>query len=112
MTVRASLWLREHEADLISLLAIDHAEIGLLSLAEQLGQIGNWRVTLPDYTITWSDEVYHIHGVTRDSYTPEVDTAIGFFHPDDRDAVRTALTSAARNETPFSISLRLIRADG
>ncbi len=112
MTVRAFQWLREHEADLVSLLTMDHAKIGLLNLVEQLGKIGNWRVTLPDHVISWSDEVYHIHGVTRDSYSPEVETAIGFFHPDDRATFRAAMTTASRDEMPFTFLLRLIRTDG
>ena len=111
MPVRASRWLREHEADLVSLLASDHPRVGLLNLTEQLGKIGSWWVNLPDYTITWSDEVYRIHGVTRDSYDPELETAVGFFHPDDRDAFRAAVTTAARDELPFTFSLRLVRKD-
>ena len=36
--------------------------------------------------------------MTRDSYSCEIETAIGFFHPDDRDAVRTVMTTATRGD--------------
>nr|WP_321986093.1 diguanylate cyclase [uncultured Lichenicoccus sp.] len=112
MTAAACRWRKEEEADLASLLAVDHSKIGLFDLAEQLAHVGHWRVDLPDHAVTWSDEVFHIHGVTPDTYVPEIETAIGFYHPDDRDEVRSALASAVRDELPFMFSLRLIRADG
>lgn len=112
MTAGASQWLDEHKADTQALLAIKDEKNSLLELAEQLCHVGHWRVSLPDYSITWSTTVYHIHGVTPDCYSPEIKTAIGFYHPDDRDIVTTAVTMAAQDGTPFEFSARLIRADG
>jgi diguanylate cyclase (GGDEF)-like protein/PAS domain S-box-containing protein len=84
----------------------------LLALAEQLGHVGHWRVSLPDHAVTWSTEVYRIHGVTPDRYAPDMDSAIGFYHPDDREAVKAAIEAAARDGTPFEFAVRIIRADG
>jgi diguanylate cyclase (GGDEF)-like protein/PAS domain S-box-containing protein len=65
-----------------------------------------------DYVLTWSTEVYHIHGLTPDRDTPNIEAAIGFYHPDDRDTVTAAMAAAARDGTPFEFSLRLLRAAG
>jgi hypothetical protein len=72
MTSGASRWLEEHKADIATLLAMEGEKNCLLELAEQLGHIGHWRVSLPDYALTWSTEVYHIHSLTPDRYTPEI----------------------------------------
>lgn len=100
------------EVDTDALLAMEGEESGCLELAEHLGNVGHWRVTLPDYALTWSAEIYHIHGVTPDEYAPDVDTAIGFYHPDDRETVISAVAAAARDGTPFEFTLRLLRRDG
>jgi PAS domain S-box-containing protein len=112
MSVGTMRWLDEHRADLAALLAIDGNKTDLLELAEQLGQIGHWRVSLSDKSLTWSAAIYRIHGVTPDGYTPDIQSALTFYHPDDRDAVTNTLTRAARDGMPFEFSLRLIRADG
>jgi diguanylate cyclase (GGDEF)-like protein len=112
MRTGASQWLVEQRVDMAALLAKEGDFSSLLGMAEMLYQAGHWWVDLPDQTIKWSGEVYHIHGLTPDLYTPELESAIGFYHPDDRDLVAAALHAAAENGTPFSFSLRLIRSDG
>ena len=102
----------EHEADLTMLLTAANENNILLELAEQLGHIGHWQVSLPDYTVTWSREIYNIHGVSPDRYTPDIRSAVDFYHPDDRSAVNAAITAAAEAGTHFEFSLRLIRGDG
>ena len=83
-----------------------------LRMAERVGQVGHWRVSLPDQTLTWSDEIYRIHGVSRDSYSPTVQTAIEFYHPEDRGLVEASMAASARDSSPFEFSLRLITAGG
>jgi diguanylate cyclase (GGDEF)-like protein/PAS domain S-box-containing protein len=99
------------EPNIPALLAAEEANT-LLALAEQLGHVGHWRVSLPDYAVIWSTEVYRIHGVTPDRYVPDMDSAIGFYHPDDREAVKAAVAAAARDGTRFEFAARLIRTDG
>ena len=112
MTANASRWVDEHKADAAALVSTGYEHSALLELTEQLCHVGHWRISLPDYAVTWSTTVYHIHGVTPDGYTPDIETAISFYHPDDRAAVTAAVTTAARDGTPFEFALRLIRADG
>jgi diguanylate cyclase (GGDEF)-like protein len=107
-----SQWLQEQKVDVSKLLAMESEKSWLLGLAERLGRVGHWWVSLPDFAVTWSAEVYAIHGVSPETYKPEIVSAIGFYHPDDRDMVAVAVDAAARNRTPFEFSLRLIRAEG
>ncbi len=60
-----------------------------LVMAEQLAQIGHWRVSLPDQRVSWSDEVFRIHGLpTGDA--PALNAAFAAYHPDDQDGVAAA----------------------
>ena len=83
----------------------------LLELAESLVGVGHWRLTL-DGRVSWSDEVYRIHGLDRASFNPQVQSAVGFYHPDDQAKVTAALDRAVRYGEDFSFELRLQRTDG
>ena len=76
---------------------------------EEEARIGIWRVDLVAGTIFWSDRVFTIHGVTPEEYTPELGSAIEFYHPDDRPLVQEAVNRAIENKEPFSFELRLVQ---
>ncbi len=83
-----------------------------LELAEKVAGVGHWRIDLVANTIFWSEEVYRIHGVTPADYTPDLETAIDFYHPDDRDLVAKSVEGAIQRQEPFEFELRLVRPDG
>jgi diguanylate cyclase (GGDEF)-like protein/PAS domain S-box-containing protein len=80
--------------------------------AENLGQVGIWWINLATNTIRWSDEVYQLHGLSADQFTPDLESAISFYHPDDRGAIDAVINTAAVAEAPFEVMLRLNRVDG
>jgi signal transduction histidine kinase/DNA-binding NarL/FixJ family response regulator len=84
----------------------------LLALAESLAGVGHWRLRRKDNRLTWSDEVYRIHGLDPARFTPELNACIGFYHPDDRATVADAVRVALETRSGFSFQLRLLRADG
>ncbi len=84
----------------------------LLSLAESMAGVGHWSIRSRDQRITWSDEVYRIHGVTRESFNPNLQAGVGFYHPDDQAKVSAAVEQAFATRGHFSFELRLRRADG
>jgi diguanylate cyclase (GGDEF)-like protein/PAS domain S-box-containing protein len=112
MGTGASRRLIEEKLDIAALLALESEDSCLLGLAETLCQVGHWWIELPDYAIKWSGEVYKIHGLSPDTYTPELESANRFYHPDDLDVAAAAIQATAQDGTPFSFLLRLIRADG
>ena len=83
-----------------------------LKLAEDLAGIGSWRLDVESGRVRWSDEVYRIHGVDPQTFDPSLDDAIGFYHPDDRQAVLEWCSKAIETGVPGEFRLRLIRADG
>jgi PAS domain S-box-containing protein len=57
-----------------------------LDQAQQVGQIGSWRLDVRQDVLTWSDENYRIFGVPKG--TPlSYQTFLGIVHPDDRQYV-------------------------
>ncbi len=83
-----------------------------LLLAEQIAQVGHWRVDLASETLTWSDEIYRIHGVDPATFTPSLDAAVEAYHPDDRQEVARKFAIAARDGTNFEHASRIVRSDG
>ncbi len=83
-----------------------------LDLTETVGKIGHWHVDLIAETVYWSDEVYTIHGRDRADYTPDLQTAINLYHPDDRDFVTEQVNAAIEDQRPFTFERRLVRPDG
>ncbi|MBL4635563.1 MAG: PAS domain-containing protein [Kofleriaceae bacterium] len=84
----------------------------LLEFAEELGEIGYWRVDLVQETLFWSQQVYRIHGLDPATYTPDMKTAIDAYHPEDRAAVQAHVETAIAERGAFDFALRIIRADG
>jgi diguanylate cyclase (GGDEF)-like protein len=112
MRTPASKWLNDQTLEMAALVTMEAEKSALLDLTERLGQVGHWWVSLPDYTVRWSAEVFQIHGLAPNRLAPDLPTAIGFYHPGDQDIVAAAIATAARDGTAFDVSARLIRADG
>ncbi|MGI9421402.1 MAG: chemotaxis protein CheB [Geminicoccaceae bacterium] len=83
-----------------------------MALAEKMGGIGHWRVDLNDNSVFWSDQVYVIHGETSESHTPDLESGINFYHPDDREMVRKCVEEGIENGKPFEFEARLVRRSG
>jgi hypothetical protein len=63
-------------------------------------------------TWDWDDEVYRIHGLDPVTTTPTLSLVLASKHPDDRERVRRLLERVSSDGGPFSISYRLLGADG
>lgn len=83
----------------------------LLQQTQQVANIGGWEYDLRAETLQWTDEVYEIHGKPA-SYEPTVADVIEQFHPDDREALRSAFDDLTADGEAFDQELRLVRDDG
>lgn len=84
----------------------------LLNQAEKIAKIGHWSLDIASSKLFWSDSLFDIHGVTRETFTPELTTAINFFHPEDIPMVTSIVEKALEEGTGWSFNLRIIRPDG
>lgn len=86
-----------------------HDEI--MRMVEDIADLGYWTFHVENKKIFWSDAIYKIHGVTPQDYTPNLDDAVNFYHPDDRHAVHEALNRSLSSGEPFDFTLRIIGRD-
>jgi PAS domain S-box-containing protein len=83
----------------------------LLTLAEDMAQIGHWRMSVPDGAITWSPGMYRMHGV--DMATPMTSAlALSFFDPESAAAIEAMINRAITSGTAEAWKTSLRRADG
>ena len=77
-----------------------------LARAEEVGQIGWWRLDTVNRALVWSDENCRIFGVARG--TPMTyEGFLGIVHPDDRQYVQQQWEAGLRGE-PYDIEHRLV----
>jgi diguanylate cyclase (GGDEF)-like protein/PAS domain S-box-containing protein len=84
----------------------------ILEQVSTLGHLGHWNVNFATKEVFWSKEIYAIHGVTPESYTPDLNSAIRFYHPDDIQRVTEYVNRALAEAEGWSFTLRIIRPDG
>ncbi|RYF98274.1 MAG: GAF domain-containing protein, partial [Caulobacteraceae bacterium] len=84
----------------------------MLAMVEGLSGVGHWRVDMVDQHVIWSDEVYAIHGVDRETFVPTFDDAVDFYPEADREILAAHWARTIAGDGPFSVELWLNRADG
>ncbi len=102
----------EREASLADLLARHVEADAWRKMGEEIAGIGHWRFNLRDQAVTWSEEIYRIHGVTPEEFSPTLESAIGFYDPEDRGTVHAAVALAASRGVAFDFRLRIVRPSG
>jgi PAS domain S-box-containing protein len=84
----------------------------LLQLAETMSGVAHWRYDLVTREVFWSDLIYDIVGVDRQTYVPDIQGDLGIFHPDDRNLVSAMLIGAATTKEACTFQARMVRLDG
>lgn len=82
-----------------------------LAEAQRTAHVGHWEWDMTSGQITWSKELYHIFGLSPESYEVELESIFHFIHPDDERYVRNKLARSQRTGEPFDYFHRIIRPD-
>ena len=82
-----------------------------LEQAQAIGHIGSW-VSDPGEHMRASEEAQRIFGVAGIAFEGRFETILALIHPDDRAAVRAALSAALHGGQPYSMEHRIVRPDG
>jgi PAS domain S-box-containing protein len=83
-----------------------------LLMAEEIAGVGHWHLAVPTLLVTWSHEVFRIHGLEPRDGPPTLAAAIAAYHPDDRASVAGHVERAIEEGREYRTVLRLIRPDG
>jgi PAS domain S-box-containing protein len=78
--------------------------------AERLSRTGSWQMTAG--RMTWSEELYRLHGQAPGSFTPSLEAWLTLVHPADRTRFRVALDSAMSDLRFYDVEHRVALPDG
>jgi len=83
-----------------------------LKTATKIARLGYWQLRADGTQRYWSDEVYEIWGVSRESFEVTFDSFLNTIHPDDRDAFAAEQTAFHSWKKTFDLEYRIILPDG
>ena len=79
--------------------------------AERIAMIGSWRLRLEDRHLSWSDQVFRIHGLPIGQF-PSLGTALDFYPPTARAMVAAKLAAIIETGEPFDFDTDFLTAAG
>jgi len=82
-----------------------------LSESQRLGHIGSWFYKMKK-ALVWSDEMYRLYGVSKNTFTPTTDSLVEVMHPEDRLSMKTWIENCAAGKNPDELEYRAIMPDG
>ncbi|MGH3085559.1 MAG: MASE1 domain-containing protein, partial [Gaiellaceae bacterium] len=85
-----------------------------LAEAQDLARLGRWEWDLGSGAVTWSDDLYRIHGYEPGAFPMTFDKAVELVPDEDRQRIERNLAAALamrRQEVP-DIEYRIVRTDG
>ena len=87
------------------------ANKALLDATGMMANVGGWELDVETLQLNWTEQTYRIHEVPAD-YVPQVDEAIDFYHPDDRERLVNAVRRAVDHGEPYDMEVRFTSAKG
>ncbi|MGB3512006.1 MAG: PAS domain S-box protein, partial [Microcoleaceae cyanobacterium] len=82
-----------------------------LKTAQQIGKLGSWELDVNSATVTWSEEIYHIFGLSPEVGNLTYAVILQLIHPDDRNALDSVIQTAITTNLPYDIECRVNRPD-
>jgi diguanylate cyclase (GGDEF)-like protein/PAS domain S-box-containing protein len=79
---------------------------------EALSHVGSWTSDIASGQVQWSEELHRIHGVALMDFEGTASFCLGIMHPEDREPVQEAMTSAAESRSQISFTYRVVLAGG
>ncbi len=91
--------------------ALKKSEARLIE-AQRIASMGYWEWNIVDDSLLWSDQIYRIFGLDPETFEANLDGFLQCVHPEDRQAVQSAIDDTLDTGTPYSLDHRILRADG
>jgi PAS domain S-box-containing protein len=84
----------------------------LLEKAQRIARLGSWEWNLVTNDLVWSDQVFHILGLSPQDPAPTYPKYLELVHPDDRGRLEEHLRRVLDGEEVCNIKYRVLRRDG
>lgn len=82
----------------------------LLDMTGKMARIGGWELDAETLETRWTEEIYRIHEVPFD-YQTDLEEAVNFYHPDDREKISQAVQRALGHGDPYDMEVRFFTAN-
>lgn len=83
-----------------------------LEQAQSIAHIGSWHYVLATGQLTWTEELYRVHGVSPGTFIPSLEALINLIHPDDQTAMQVWIDACISGAKPKAIEFRCVWPDG
>lgn len=83
-----------------------------LRIALEAGEIGVWDWNIANNKLTWTDNVYKIHGVKKDNFEVTFENFARLLHPEDKKAAQSQIEESIKKQKPFVAQFRIITPNG
>jgi PAS domain S-box-containing protein len=86
----------------------------LLSESQRIAHVGSWTYNPfdPGGRLTWSEQMYNIHGVSPQTFTPTLESHISLALPEDQPRMREWIAACVAGEKPGDCEFRVILSNG
>ncbi len=91
--------------------ALKESEHGLIE-AQRLAQLGSWQWDVQSGKVRWSDGMYVIFGVDKETFVPDIPAFTDFIHAEDRQSVAEIMNRLTTQGGSDSADFRIVRPDG
>jgi len=88
-----------------------HEKEHLLSESQRLGHVGSFLLDATDL-LQWSNEMYHLFGVSAETFTPNMESLLSLIHPEDRPAMQAWTNAGVAGTKPDALDFRIKMPDG
>jgi PAS domain S-box-containing protein len=80
--------------------------------SQAIAHVGSFHWDVVADTVTWSDEMYRIHGFEPGELSITYETYLDRVHPDDREQVRRAVERSLTTQEPIEHEYRIVQTSG
>jgi PAS domain S-box-containing protein len=83
-----------------------------LAEAQHIAHIGSWEWDIGTGAVTWTDELYRIHGLEPRDAALSYEEFLAVVHPDEREHVDSIMRAAFGSKEPFDLDYRITTPSG
>jgi two-component system, cell cycle sensor histidine kinase and response regulator CckA len=80
-----------------------------LTEAQRIARLGHWEWDILKNTVSWSEELLQIYGLSAQQTAFEFKDVLRVTHPQDRRALKNTLRAAMNLHQPFSLDFRILK---
>jgi PAS domain S-box-containing protein len=84
----------------------------LLNETQRLSKVGGWEFDVAARRVSWTEEVYRIHGVSADYDPSRPERDMQFYAPEDQQRLADAFRRAVAQGESYDLELQLVTAQG